>query len=115
MRRNKSVRPRAAAGPRCIMEASRRRGAAVTFGDGSSDGRLYALDAAAGTKKWTHETEDKILGGANWTKAPGSDSKWILVGSYDFSVYCLEALTGKVVWKLETENFINGTPAVTSN
>ena len=81
---------------------------------GSSDGRLYALDAATGAKKWLLETEDKILGGANWTKAAGSDAKWVLVGSYDFSVYALEAATGKVVWKIETENFINGTPAVSS-
>jgi outer membrane protein assembly factor BamB len=81
---------------------------------GSSDGRLYALDAATGARKWAFETGDKILGGANWSKAPGSDAKWILVGSYDFSIYCLEALTGKVVWKMETENFINGTPAVTA-
>lgn len=81
---------------------------------GSSDGRVYALDAATGAKKWSHETNDKILGGANWTKAPGTGAKWILVGSYDFSAYCLDAATGKVIWKMETENFINGALAVTS-
>lgn len=87
---------------------------------GVSDGFLYALDAATGALKWKHETGDKIMGGANWTKAPGSDAtpgavgaKWVLVGSYDFSMYCLDAATGKQVWKHETENFINGTPTVT--
>ena len=82
---------------------------------GVSDGFLYALDAATGALKWKHETGDKIMGGANWTKAPGSDATWVLVGSYDFAMYCLDAASGKPVWKLETENFINGTPTVTGS
>ncbi len=80
---------------------------------GVSDGFLYALDAATGALKWKHETGDKIMGGANWTKAPDSDAKWVVVGSHDFSLYALDAKTGKPVWKLETDNFINGTPAIT--
>ncbi|MEI7821189.1 MAG: PQQ-binding-like beta-propeller repeat protein, partial [Verrucomicrobiota bacterium] len=80
---------------------------------GATDGFLYALDAATGALKWKHETGDKIMGGANWTKAPDSDAKWVIVGSHDFSLYALEAKTGKPVWKLETDNFINGTPAIT--
>jgi outer membrane protein assembly factor BamB len=85
--------------------------------EGSIEATPLILDGICyvGAVKWKHETGDKILGGANWTKDPASDAKWILVGSYDFSVYCLDALTGKVIWKLETENFINGTPTVSSN
>ncbi len=82
---------------------------------GAADGKLYALDAATGAKKWAFETGDKIMAGASWCKDPASGSVWILVGSYDFNFYALDAATGKMLWKVETENFINSTPAVTSD
>ena len=83
---------------------------------GAADGRLYALDAATGKKKWEpFETADKILASASWAKDPASDKKWVLVGSYDFSFYALDAATGKQLWKVETENFINSTPSVTAD
>jgi outer membrane protein assembly factor BamB len=82
---------------------------------GASNGKFYALDAATGEKKWEFETSDKILAGASWAKDPASGARWILVGSYDFSFYALDAVSGKPQWKVETENFINSTPAVTSN
>ena len=83
---------------------------------GAADGRLYALDAATGKKKWEpFETADKILASASWARDPASDKKWILVGSYDFSFYALDATSGKQIWKVETENFINSTPSVTAD
>jgi outer membrane protein assembly factor BamB len=82
---------------------------------GAADGRLYAIDAATGAKKWAHETGDKILASASWCKDPASAAKWVLVGSYDFSFYALDAVTGKELWKVETENFVNSTPAITSD
>ncbi len=83
---------------------------------GAADGRLYALDAMTGKKKWEpFETGDKILASASWAKDPTSDKKWVLVGSYDFSFYAIDAATGKQVWKVETENFINSTPAITAD
>jgi eukaryotic-like serine/threonine-protein kinase len=83
---------------------------------GAADGRLYALDAADGKKKWApFETGDKILASASWAKDPASEKKWVLVGSYDFSFYAVDAATGKQVWKVETENFINSTPAITAD
>ena len=83
---------------------------------GAADGRLYALDAATGKKKWEpFETGDKILASASWAKDPASDKKWLLVGSYDFSFYALDTSTGKQLWKVTTENFINSTPAITAD
>jgi outer membrane protein assembly factor BamB len=79
---------------------------------GSSDGKLYALDAETGKPRWKYATEDKILGGANAAPAPGGRGTWIVVGSYDDRVHCVDAATGKAVWTFETENYINGTPAV---
>src|SRR5690606_14608992 len=79
---------------------------------GSSDGFLYALDAAKGTVLWKFETEDKILGGPNWVQAPDGKGTRILAGSYDFRLYSFDADTGKTDWTYETGNYINGTPAV---
>jgi outer membrane protein assembly factor BamB len=79
---------------------------------GSSDGNLYALDPASGVLKWKYATGDKILGGANYAKAPGGDATWVLVGSYDSNLHCVDAATGKVVWTHPTDNYINGTPVV---
>lgn len=79
---------------------------------GSSDSNLYAIDAESGASKWKYVTGDKILGGANYARAPGGGQTWILIGSYDSSLHCVDAATGKAVWTLETDNYINGTPAV---
>ncbi len=79
---------------------------------GSSDSNLYAIDAGTGVSKWKYATGDKILGGANYTKAPDGSQTWILIGSYDSSLHCVDASTGKAVWTLATDNYINGTPAV---
>ena len=79
---------------------------------GSSDGLLYALDAATGKLLWKHKTEDKILGAPNWVKSPKGDANWVLVGSYDYKLHCLESVTGKSNWVYESGNFINGCPAV---
>ena len=82
---------------------------------GAADGRLYAIDGN-GKKKWEpFETGDKILASASWANDPSSDKKWVLVGSYDFSFYAIDTATGKQVWKVETENYINSTPAITTD
>jgi outer membrane protein assembly factor BamB len=79
---------------------------------GSSDGFLYALDAATGTVRWKYETQDKILGAANWTKSPKGDATWILVGSYDSRLHAVDARTGEAVWTFQSQNYINGSPAI---
>ncbi len=80
---------------------------------GSGDAFFYALSAADGKLKWKYETGDKILGGANYAKKPGSDGYYIIVGSYDGSLHSLDSATGKAVWQAETSNPINGSPALT--
>ena len=93
-----------------ISKDSEKNGSIIYVG--SSDGNLYALDAADGKLVWKFQTEDKILGGPNWVSAPDGKSKWVLAGSYDYRLYCFDALTGKTNWTYETGNYINGTPAV---
>ena len=77
---------------------------------GNLDGMLYAIDLVSGKEKWSYETENQIIGSANWW----SDGKttWIFFGSYDFFLHCVDASTGEVKWKYESDNFINGAPAV---
>ncbi len=77
---------------------------------GSLDCHLYAI--RDGELLWKYETDDKIVGGANWVKAPSGDATWILAGSYDNMLHCVDAATGKAVWTYETDYFVNGAPGV---
>jgi outer membrane protein assembly factor BamB len=81
---------------------------------GSSDANLYSLDVAKGTLRWKYETGDKILGGANYARAPKDAGTWILIGSYDSNLHCVDAATGRMIWTHGTDNYINGTPAVSA-
>ena len=80
---------------------------------GDLSGMFYALDAASGEKRWTHETGARIMGSANWAPAAGNRPAVVLVGSYDRFLYAFEAASGTLRWRHETENYINGTPALT--
>jgi outer membrane protein assembly factor BamB len=73
---------------------------------GNLDGTLYALDLNTGAKKWEYETDNQIIGSANWWEAGGKT--YIFVGSYDYYLHCVDAKTGEVQWKYESDNFING-------
>tara|TARA_Y100001934_G_scaffold275554_1_gene370238 strand:- start:44 stop:1231 length:1188 start_codon:yes stop_codon:yes gene_type:complete len=79
---------------------------------GGLDGKVLALDAKTGGKLWEFETDDQIVGGANWVKAPNGKDDWIIVGSWDYNLYALDAKTGKKQWIFECQERINGTPAV---
>jgi outer membrane protein assembly factor BamB len=79
---------------------------------GAADGNLYSLDAATGKLRWKYQTDDKILGAANWVTAPNGQGTWIVVGSYDNRAHCVNAETGKMIWTYETGNYVNGTPAI---
>jgi len=68
------------------------------------------LEAGTGKLLWKYATEEKILGGPNWTKV--GDKTCVLVGSYDFKLHCVDVASGKAVWSYESSNYINGSPAV---
>ncbi|MFJ9597987.1 PQQ-binding-like beta-propeller repeat protein, partial [Streptomyces virginiae] len=57
---------------------------------GSSDGKVYALDAATGTPRWAHTTA-----GAVWSSSPAVVDGIIYIGSNDKKVYALDAATGR--------------------
>ena len=76
---------------------------------GNMDGILYAFDLDTGKERWKYETENQIIGSANWWNS--GKTTYILVGSYDYNLHCVDAGSGKGVWKYESDNFINGAAA----
>jgi len=76
---------------------------------GCSDGKLYALDAAEGHKKWDFETGSK-----NWA-TPAIDGETIYIGSFDKKLYALDANDGSKKWEFKTEGAIVSAPLVYNN
>ncbi len=78
---------------------------------GSSDGMVYALDAAEGYKEWVFETSDKI-----WS-TPAIDGDTLFIGSFDNKLYAIDTTTGRQKWEqpFETEGAIVSTPVVHDN
>jgi outer membrane protein assembly factor BamB len=62
---------------------------------GSGDGRIYALDAAGGTVKWTFPTGDVVH------SSPAIAGGNVIVGSWDSFLYALDAATGKFKWRFQ--------------
>ncbi len=65
---------------------------------GSSDGNLYALDAANGNLRWKYPT-----GGAVRT-TPLLYEGTIYIGSWDQYVYAIDAQSGNLDWKFKTKS-----------
>jgi outer membrane protein assembly factor BamB len=49
---------------------------------GSSDGKLYVLDAATGAKKWEYEVGDAL------TASPAIAGGRVVIGAQDGRLYC---------------------------
>ncbi|WP_342119340.1 outer membrane protein assembly factor BamB family protein [Pseudoduganella sp. OTU4001] len=64
---------------------------------GSSDERLYALDARTGAVQWAFKSGGMIH------SAPTVAGKMLLFGSWDGAVYALDAASGKQLWRYQTE------------
>ncbi len=63
---------------------------------GSSDGNMYALNAADGTMKWKFATESRV------TSSPAVAAGLVYFGSYDGNFYALDSATGQLKWKFQT-------------
>ncbi|MFI6724967.1 PQQ-binding-like beta-propeller repeat protein [Streptomyces atratus] len=71
---------------------------------GSTDGSVYALDAATGKKKWAYATGDKVEG------TPAVVDGVVYIGSTDGSVYALDAATGERKWAYATGDKFEAVP-----
>ncbi len=67
-------------------------GGLVLFG-GSTDGKVYALDAETGKERWVFYTNAPVR------FAPAVWKDKVFVGSDDGYLYCLELKTGDLLWK----------------
>jgi outer membrane protein assembly factor BamB len=73
---------------------------------GSSDGKVYALDAATGDKSWEFATGDKI-----WA-TPAIDGDTLYIGSFDKKLYALNIGDGSKKWEFAAGGAIISTPLV---
>lgn len=64
--------------------------------------RIYALDAATGSVKWTRESEDGLI------KNMHADGKTLVYLAYRDLVHGLDAATGTPRWSYNTENWVHG-------
>ncbi|MGW4202586.1 outer membrane protein assembly factor BamB family protein [Streptomyces sp. NPDC004726] len=73
---------------------------------GSSDGKVYSLDAGTGTMKWTYTT------GENVESSPTVANGILYAASWDRKVYALDAATGRQKWAYTTGEVIRAAPTV---
>jgi len=73
---------------------------------GSSDGKLYSLDALTGNMRWAFKTGNAIF------SSPTVDKGTVYFGSSDHVMYALDAETGNLKWYFETGDPITSSPAV---
>ncbi|PIU57694.1 MAG: hypothetical protein COS88_00390 [Chloroflexi bacterium CG07_land_8_20_14_0_80_51_10] len=81
----------------------------VYFGD--YKGKVYALDAESGVKRWDYTTDGPIIG------SPAIAGNAVVVGSSDGKLYALDAQTGASLWNepFATEGEIWCDPVVADN
>ncbi len=78
---------------------------------GTSGGKIFAVDAIDGRRKWMFETGSKI-----WS-TPAIDGETLFIGSFDKKLYAIDTTTGEERWEkpFEVEGAIVSTPVVYNN
>jgi len=73
---------------------------------GSSDSKVYCLNATSGGLLWNYTT-------GSWVESsPAVAGGRVYVGSGDGRVYCLNAYNGRLIWNYTTGDSIHSSPAV---
>ena len=72
----------------------------------STDGRLYALDARTGSKKW----DFRVDGFSAIATSPLFWKNTVFFGARDSYLYAIDAKTGKQRWRFRTGNYIDSSP-----
>lgn len=86
---------------------------AVAYGNvyiGSNDGKLYALDAITGAKKWSAQT-----GGTIQYSSPAVSGSTVYVGSNDGYVWAFDTASGAMKWKFLTGGYAGGGSPTVAN
>ena len=74
---------------------------------GSTDGKVYCLDAVSGAFVWSYTTNFNDV-----TSSPAVVDGKVYVGSEDHKVYCLDAVSGAFIWSYTTGAGVYSSPAV---
>lgn len=73
---------------------------------GTSDGKVYALDALYGEKKWEFDTKAKI-----WT-SPAFNDGVIYVSNYERKLFAISTADGSLIWEIELPATIASSPTI---
>ena len=76
---------------------------------GSSDGKVYALDAVYGDKRWEFDTGGKI-----WT-SPAVEDEVVYISNYEGRLYALSGQDGSLLWEIELPAAIASSPVVSGD
>ena len=73
---------------------------------GSSDGKLYVLDAVYGEKKWEFDTGSKI-----WT-SPAVEDGVVYTSNYEQKLFAVSSTGGSLLWEVEMPTSIASSPVI---
>lgn len=73
---------------------------------GTDEGRVFALTAGGGTKKWRTQLPGPVV------TSPAAVDGTVYIGCEDTNVYALNDNTGEQEWQFETGNPVRSSPAV---
>jgi outer membrane protein assembly factor BamB len=73
---------------------------------GTSDGKLYALDAVKGDERWEFDTGGKI-----WT-SPAVKDNVIYISNYGHKFFALSRIDGSLIWEIELPAAAASSPLV---
>ena len=73
---------------------------------GSSDGKLYAMDAVYGEKKWEFDTGGKI-----WT-SPAVEDGVVYVSNYNSKLFAVSSTDGSLLWEIQLPTAIASSLAI---
>ncbi len=82
---------------------------------GSTDGNLYAIDAATGAEKWRFKTgDDPVIHNQTGIQSSAAVANGIVYfGCRDSKLYALDAATGAKKWAADNKgSWVIGSPAV---
>ncbi len=84
---------------------------------GTSNGRIYAVDANTGAERWRFVNGTQQSGGRSrqFYSAPVVAEGVVYASSTDYKLYALDAATGQKRWDFSTDNWLWASPLVTTD
>jgi outer membrane protein assembly factor BamB len=73
---------------------------------GSSDGKVYALDAVKGNERWEFDTGGKI-----WT-SPAIKDNVVYISNYEHKFFAVSSMDGSLIWEIELPAAVASSPVV---